>query len=76
MSRPVGRSAERSVKQSVRLRSLAHAEDPLSSATVSVAVAEMAADDTPETFLSAAQEVLVEMRKAGDNQVAVSNRSS
>ncbi len=50
--------------------------DPLSSATVSVAVAEMAADDTPETFLSAAQEVLVEMRKAGDIQVAVSNRSS
>ena len=50
--------------------------DPLSPATVSVVVAEMIADDTPETFLSAAQETLVEIRKAGDNRVAVSDRSS
>jgi len=50
--------------------------DPLSPATISVAVAAMIPDDTPETFVSAALEALVEIKKAGDNRVAVSDRSS
>lgn len=72
-----GRKVGGEIRQAVSEAKVSNSRgDPLSSATVSVAVAEMAADDTPETFLSAAQEVLVDMRKAGDNQVAVSNRSS